>query len=82
MCVSIIYLSKKLISLCDQKNLPKITSVVCAMEVIVLKTNYMRSGLWKALNDEPESGSFNTGNGMPLKVFEYKVTEITFIRHI
>lgn len=80
--MSIIYLTKKLISLCGQKNLPQITSVVCAKEVIVLKTNYIRSGLWKALNDEPESGLFNMGNGMPLKVFECKVIEITFIRYI
>lgn len=52
---------------------PKITSEVCAVDVIVFKMNNTRSGPWKAFNNQPESRLFTTGHGMPLKVVECKI---------
>lgn len=46
---------------------PKITSVVHAMEVLVLKMNNTRSRLWKTLNDQLESRLLATGIGIPLR---------------
>lgn len=52
----------------------KISSVMYVVEVRAFKMNNTKSGLWKTLNDQPESG-LSEAMGFLLKVFEWKMID-------